>query len=46
MISTFQLKLAVINTVGFSASTVVALWLGSISQHFGMPPWYAVSVVR
>ncbi len=35
------LRLAIINTVGFSASTVMPLWLGGIAGHFGMPSWFA-----
>jgi hypothetical protein len=35
------LRLAIINTVGFSASTVMPLWLGDIAGHFGMPAWFA-----
>ena len=35
------LRLAIINTVGFSASTIMPLWLGDIAGHFGMPAWFA-----
>ncbi|MBO9376430.1 DUF4440 domain-containing protein [Sphingomonas histidinilytica] len=35
------LRLAIINTVGFSASTVMPLWLGGIAAQFGMPAWFA-----
>lgn len=35
------LRLAIVNTVGFSASTVMPLWLGEVAGHFGMPGWYA-----
>src|SRR5580704_15970360 len=33
-------RLALVNSVGFSASTIVPLWLGDISAHLGAPAWY------
>lgn len=33
-------RLAVVNSIGFSASTILPLWLGDISAHLGAPAWY------
>ncbi|MEA3177536.1 MAG: hypothetical protein QOI59_1059 [Gammaproteobacteria bacterium] len=38
-------RLACVNALGFSASTVMPLWLGSIAKELGMPPWFAGAAV-
>lgn len=38
-------RLSCVNAVGFSGSTVMPLWLGSIAGHFGMPAWFAGAAV-
>lgn len=39
------IRLASVNAVGFSASTVMPLWLGGIAQAFHMPAWFAGAAV-
>jgi len=43
--TTTIVRLSCVNAVGFSGSTVMPLWLGSIAGHFGMPPWFAGAAV-
>ena len=38
------LRIALANSVGFSASTAVPIWLGSVGAHFGYPSWGAGAV--
>jgi hypothetical protein len=38
-------RLACVNALGFSASTVMPLWLGRIAKELGMPPWFASAAV-
>lgn len=35
------LRIALTNSIGFSASTAVPLWLGGVGAHFGFPSWGA-----
>jgi hypothetical protein len=37
-------RIALANSVGFSASTAVPLWVGSAGAHFGFPSWGAGAV--
>ena len=39
------LRIASVNAVGFSASTVMPLWLGGVAHAFGMPAWFAGAAV-
>jgi hypothetical protein len=39
-----MVRIALANSVGFSASTAVPLWVGSAGAHFGFPPWGAGAV--
>lgn len=39
------LRVASVNAVGFSASTVMPLWLGGVAHAFGMPAWFAGAAV-
>lgn len=45
MKTSVSVRLAAVNAVGFSASTVMPLWLGGISQQFDMPPWFASAAI-
>jgi hypothetical protein len=38
------LRIALVNSVGFSASAAVPLWVGSVAAHFGYPSWGAGAV--
>lgn len=38
------LRIALANSVGFSASTAVPIWVGSVGAHFGYPSWGAGAV--
>ena len=38
------LRIALVNSVGFSASTAVPLWVGNVGAHFGYPSWGAGAV--
>jgi hypothetical protein len=38
------LRIALANSVGFSASTAVPIWVGSVGAHFGFPSWGAGAV--
>ena len=38
------LRIALANSIGFSASTAVPLWVGSVGPHFGFPSWGAGAV--
>ena len=38
------LRIALVNSVGFSASTAVPIWVGSVGAHFGYPSWGAGAV--
>ena len=38
------LRIALANSIGFSASTAVPIWLGSVGAHFGLPSWGAGAV--
>ena len=38
------LRIALTNSIGFSASTAVPLWVGSAGAHFGFPSWGAGAV--
>lgn len=38
-------RLSCINALGFSASTVMPLWLGGIAKELGMQPWFASAAV-
>jgi hypothetical protein len=38
------LRIALANSIGFSASTAVPLWVGSVGAHFGFPSWGAGAV--
>src|SRR5271155_1825623 len=38
------LRIALANSVGFSASTAVPIWVGSVGAHFGLPSWGAGAV--
>ena len=40
-----HLRLALVNAVGFSASTVMPLWLANIAGHFAMPAAFASQAV-
>lgn len=40
-----HLRLALVNAVGFSASTVMPLWLADIAGHFAMPATFASQAV-
>jgi hypothetical protein len=35
------LRIALANSIGFSASTAVPIWVGSVGAHFGFPSWGA-----
>jgi len=37
-------RIALANSIGFSASTAVPLWVGSVGAHFGLPSWGAGAV--
>jgi hypothetical protein len=37
-------RIALANSVGFSASTAVPIWVGSVGAHFGFPSWGAGAV--
>lgn len=39
------IRLAIVNVTGFSASTIMPLWLGGIAQQFHKPPWFAGAAV-
>ncbi|MEP7244142.1 MAG: hypothetical protein ABI885_10695 [Gammaproteobacteria bacterium] len=39
------LRLACVNALGFSASTILPLWLAGIAGQFGMPPWFTGAAV-
>lgn len=45
MKTTTIIRLSCVNAVGFSGSTVMPLWLGSIAGHLAMPPWFASAAV-
>lgn len=45
MKTTTIIRLSCVNAVGFSGSTVMPLWLGSIAGHLAMPPWFAGAAV-
>lgn len=34
-------RLATVNAIGFSGTTIMPLWLGRISDQFEAPPWFA-----
>ncbi len=38
-------RLSLVNAVGFSASTVMPLWLTGVAQRFHQPPWFAGAAV-
>jgi hypothetical protein len=38
------LRIALTNSIGFSASTAVPLWVGSLGAHFAFPAWGAGAV--
>jgi hypothetical protein len=38
------LRIALVNSIGFSASTAVPIWVGSLGAHFGFPSWGAGAV--
>jgi hypothetical protein len=38
------LRISLTNSIGFSASTAVPIWVGSAGAHFGFPPWGAGAV--
>jgi len=38
------LRIALANSVGFSASTAVPIWVGSVGAHFSFPSWGAGAV--
>jgi hypothetical protein len=38
------LRIALANSIGFSASTAVPIWVGSVGAHFGFPSWGAGAV--
>ena len=38
------LRIALANSIGFSASTAVPIWIGSVGAHFGFPAWAAGAV--
>lgn len=38
------LRISLANSIGFSASTAVPLWLGSVGAHFGFPSWGAGAI--
>lgn len=38
------LRIALANSIGFSASTAVPLWVGGMSSHLGLPSWGAGAV--
>ena len=40
-----SLRLATVNAIGFAATTVMPLWLGVVSDRFGMPAWFAGAAV-
>jgi hypothetical protein len=40
-----RVRLALVNALGFSASTVMPLWLGGVAGHFDMQPWFAGAAV-
>ena len=37
-------RLALVNSIGYSGSTIVPLWVGGVSLHMGMPPWFGGAV--
>nr|WP_047168639.1 hypothetical protein [Sphingomonas sp. Y57] len=39
------IRLSCVNAIGFSGSTVMPLWLGTIAGHLSMPPWFASAAV-
>jgi hypothetical protein len=43
--TTTVIRLSCINALGFSASTVMPLWIGGIAKELGMPPWFASAAV-
>lgn len=45
MKTSVTIRLAAVNAVGFSASTVMPLWLGGIAREFDMPAWFAGAAV-
>jgi hypothetical protein len=38
------LRIALANSIGFSASTAVPIWVGSVGAHFGFPSWGAGAI--
>ncbi len=38
------LRICLANSIGFSASTAVPIWVGSVGAHFGFPSWGAGAV--
>jgi hypothetical protein len=38
------LRISLTNSIGFSASTAVPIWVGSLGDHFGFPSWGAGAV--
>jgi len=45
MKTTTVLRLSCVNALGFSASTVMPLWLDRIAKELDMPPWFASAAV-
>ena len=45
MKTSVMIRLAAVNATGFSASTVMPLWLGGIAHEFAMPAWFAGAAV-
>ena len=45
MKSNVLIRLALVDTIGFSASTIMPLWLGRIADHFHMPASFAGAAV-
>jgi hypothetical protein len=35
------LRISLADSIGFSASTAVPIWVGSVGAHFGFPSWGA-----
>lgn len=45
MKTTTVIRLSCVNALGFSASTVMPLWIGGIAKELGMPAWFASAAV-